>query len=118
MYDELAHLIWEEDVDERLELWVKENMTTDFTEFYVIGSEDADEDIAAAKNNGYRKLEPERKMGLDEVSWPDISRFALAYVGCLCRARLQSRCLIYFATSWIPARKSTSSCPCAPSSTY
>lgn len=68
IYDELAHMIWEEDVDERLELWVKENMTSDFTEFYVIGSEDADEDIEEAKKSGYRKLEPERKMGLDEVS--------------------------------------------------
>ncbi|GAN01786.1 Fanconi anemia, complementation group D2 isoform X2 [Mucor ambiguus] len=66
MYDELAHLIGEEDIDERLELWVKENMTLDFTEFYVISSEDADEDIAEAKNNEYRALEPERKMGLDE----------------------------------------------------
>lgn len=55
-------------MDERLELWVKENMTSDFTEFYVIGSEDADEDIEEAKKSGYRKLEPERKMGLDEVS--------------------------------------------------
>ncbi|KAK4518683.1 uncharacterized protein ATC70_008905 [Mucor velutinosus] len=66
MYDELAHLIWEQDIDERLELWVKENMTQDFTEFYIISSEDADEDIAEAKNNEYRGLEPERKMGLDE----------------------------------------------------
>ncbi|KAL7326472.1 hypothetical protein PS15p_208812 [Mucor circinelloides] len=78
IYDELAHMIWEEDVDERLELWVKENMTSDFTEFYVIGSEDADEDIEEAKKSGYRKLEPERKMGLDE-SEITVKMFDLLY---------------------------------------
>lgn len=68
MYDELAHMIMEEEIDERLQLWVKENMTSDFTEFYVATVTDADDYIVQRRNKGGLQLEPERQMELDEVS--------------------------------------------------
>lgn len=66
IYDELAHLINEHDIDERLQLWVKDNMTSDFTEYYVAAESDADMYMENVKNNQYLKLEPEKKMNLDE----------------------------------------------------
>ncbi|KAL9550499.1 hypothetical protein MBANPS3_004705 [Mucor bainieri] len=78
MYDELAHLIADQDIDQRLQLWVQENMTNDFTEFYVTSSEEAEANIAEAKNNEYRTLEPEMKMGLDE-SEITVKMFHLIY---------------------------------------
>lgn len=96
IYDELAHMILEEDIDQRLELWVKENMTSDFTEFYVSTTVDADAYIEESKNNGYLKLEPDRQMALDDVSGihtythfiVNIHRFITLY-----RAKLLSKSL-------------------------
>lgn len=66
IYDELAHLINEEDIDERLQIWVKDNMTSDFTEYYVAADSDADAYMENLKNNMYIKLEPERRLNIDE----------------------------------------------------
>ncbi|CEP15345.1 hypothetical protein [Parasitella parasitica] len=66
IYDDLAHMIQEQDIDERLQLWVKENMTSDFTEFYMASVADADAYIQESRNNGYLKLEPDRQMELDQ----------------------------------------------------
>lgn len=65
IYDELAHMFTEEKIDERLEVWVKENMASDFTEFYVESISDSLERINEAKKNQYVKLLPERHMSLD-----------------------------------------------------
>lgn len=65
IYDELAHLISEEDIDERLQIWVKDNLTSDFTEFYVEAEADADIYIENVKDNHYIKLEPSKMMALD-----------------------------------------------------
>ncbi|KAI7899702.1 Fanconi anaemia protein FANCD2 [Cokeromyces recurvatus] len=69
IYDELAHMFSREEkgahMDERLEWWVKENMASDFTEFYVVAIADALEFIEEAQKNHYLKLEPARQMNLD-----------------------------------------------------
>ncbi|GAA5812259.1 hypothetical protein MFLAVUS_005709 [Mucor flavus] len=66
IYDELAHLISEEDIDTRLQTWVKDNMTSDFTEYYVVAETDADVYMESVRDNQYIKLEPEKMMNLDE----------------------------------------------------
>jgi hypothetical protein len=65
IYDELAHMFTEEKIDERLQLWVKENMASDFTEFYVEAISEALERIEEAKKQQYAKLLPGRHMSLD-----------------------------------------------------
>ncbi|OBZ85627.1 Fanconi anemia group D2 protein [Choanephora cucurbitarum] len=65
VYDELAHMFAEEDMDERFIAWVKENMASDFTEFYVVATADAVEYINQSVISQYTKLMPELQMGLD-----------------------------------------------------
>ncbi|KAI8368444.1 Fanconi anaemia protein FANCD2 [Choanephora cucurbitarum] len=65
VYDELAHMFAEEDMDERFIAWVKENMASDFTEFYVVATTDAVEYINQSVISQYTKLMPELQMGLD-----------------------------------------------------
>lgn len=65
IYDELAHMFTEEKIDERLEAWVKENMASDFTEFYVESISDALERIEKTKKTQHMTLLPERHMSLD-----------------------------------------------------
>jgi Fanconi anemia group D2 protein len=61
----MAHIITEEDTDERLQTWMRENMVLDFTEYFVVSEGDADIFIQQAENNQYLKLEPEKHMNLD-----------------------------------------------------
>lgn len=65
VYDELAHMVTEEDIDERLLGWIRENMASDFTEYYVVALADGDEFIQKHQNDPYRKLEPEKQMNMD-----------------------------------------------------
>lgn len=65
MYDELAYMLNEEDIDDRLQMWIKESMTSDFTEFYVVAASDAEDFIREAQSNQHLRLEPEIKMNLD-----------------------------------------------------
>lgn len=65
IYDELAHMFGEENIDERLLVWIKENMASDFIDFYVVALTDALEFIREATGNAILKLEPERQFSLD-----------------------------------------------------
>ncbi|CAO3636846.1 unnamed protein product [Mucor hiemalis] len=65
MYDELAYMLSEEDIDDRLQMWIKDSMTSDFTDFYVITASEAENYIREAQSSHFVKLEPEIKMNLD-----------------------------------------------------
>lgn len=83
VYDELAHMFAEEEMDERFIAWVKENMASDFTEFYVVATSDAVEYIDQSAKSQYTKLIPELQMGLDgEVGCTNMSFISLTYPSC------------------------------------
>lgn len=65
MYDELAHIIVHNDLDMRLQLWIKENFTSCFTDNYVIDVEETESIIAAAAKNDEIGLKPSVRMHLD-----------------------------------------------------
>ncbi|KAG1141804.1 hypothetical protein G6F37_006431 [Rhizopus arrhizus] len=55
-YDELAYIFSEGNLDERLEMWIKENLTSDFTEFYLSTTDDALQYIDDVKKKSPSRL--------------------------------------------------------------
>lgn len=65
LYDELAYMIANEALDERLQLWIKENMTSSFTDTYVEDREEALQIVDSAARNAELSLKPCIAMHLD-----------------------------------------------------
>ncbi|KAI8982985.1 Fanconi anaemia protein FANCD2 [Pilobolus umbonatus] len=65
LYDELADMFTNDNLDHRLIEWIKDNMTSDFTEFYLSAIEDIHEYITLAENDNYSRLYPEILLNID-----------------------------------------------------
>ncbi|KAL4206758.1 Fanconi anemia protein FANCD2, partial [Rhizopus microsporus] len=71
-YDELAHIFSEGELDERLEEWIKVNLTSDFTEYYLSTVEDTLQYINDIKKVSTNRLLPSLQMNADEEDGVDI----------------------------------------------
>ncbi|KAG0165038.1 Fanconi anemia group D2 protein [Apophysomyces sp. BC1034] len=65
MFDELAHVVENGNLDERLQLWIKENLTDDFISNYVSDAEEMKEFVIAQQVRDAIALKPSMYMNLD-----------------------------------------------------
>ena len=65
MYDELAYMVEYNNLDKRLQLWIKENFTDCFTEDYVVDTESVEQVIKDKNKRSDLCLKPQSRIGLD-----------------------------------------------------
>ncbi|KAI7882271.1 hypothetical protein K492DRAFT_145306 [Lichtheimia hyalospora FSU 10163] len=66
MYDELAYMVEYNNLDKRLQLWIKENFTDCFTEDYVVDTESVEQVIKDKNKRSDLCLKPQNRIGLDD----------------------------------------------------
>ncbi|KAL0093289.1 Fanconi anemia protein FANCD2 [Phycomyces blakesleeanus] len=66
VYDELSHSVKSGCLDRRFELWVRDKMTNDFLESYMMDLEEATQKVESAQNNHEISFKPELWMNLDK----------------------------------------------------
>lgn len=72
MYDELAYMVEYDDLDKRLQLWIKENFTTCFTEDYVVDADSGEQVIKDKSKRSDLCLKPQNQINLNgevRCSW-------------------------------------------------
>lgn len=65
MYDELAYMVEYDDLDKRLQLWIKNNFTDCFTEDYVMDIGSVEQVIKNMNQRSDLRLKPQNQLGVD-----------------------------------------------------
>lgn len=65
MYDELAYMVEYDDLDKRLQLWIKNNFTDCFTEEHVMDIASVDQVIKNMNQRSDLCLKPQNQLGVD-----------------------------------------------------